>query len=172
MPVTYPILGFPGGGAFLGTSFGGLQFSLHASSLTLPPIHSTKPMTGLKPAGYRWSKQAEPSLSFYARVGLYPRAPASRFSASCATAFVVCALKIRQFHLSISKHNPHPTIRKFAYCHPEADGITVVAAGRPAQRLSPGGVTPGLGADPSEIQRLEDVMANPARGKEATWLTP
>ena len=43
MPVTYPILGFPGGGAFLGTSFGGLLSSLHASSLTLPPIHSTKP---------------------------------------------------------------------------------------------------------------------------------
>ena len=37
------ILGFPGGGAFLGTSFGGLRCSLHASSLTLPPIHSTKP---------------------------------------------------------------------------------------------------------------------------------
>ena len=44
MPVTYPILGFPGAGAFLGTSFGGLLSSLHASSLTLPPIHSTKPI--------------------------------------------------------------------------------------------------------------------------------
>ena len=44
MPVTYPILGFPGAGAFLGTSFGGLLTSLHASSLTLPPRHSTKPV--------------------------------------------------------------------------------------------------------------------------------
>ena len=43
-----PLLGFPGGGAFLGTSFGGLRCSLHASSLTLPPIHSTKPYCCVK----------------------------------------------------------------------------------------------------------------------------
>ena len=43
MPVTYPILGFPGGSASLGTSFGGLRCSFHASSLAPPPIHSTMP---------------------------------------------------------------------------------------------------------------------------------